>query len=245
MNNIRVAKIPSEMNWPCRGAAVVIDVLRATTVITQAIANGAAEVVVCGEIEQVRALRNSSPQPLLCGERACKPIDGFDLGNSPSEYNRQRVGGKRLVMTTTNGTRAAIAAAGFDTIYAASFNNLASVVSALSSEIEISILCAGTDGQVTDEDLLLAGAILDRLSYAGDDAAAADVFQLWQSFQASGKSLAEYLGNTLGGRNLVTAGYQNDILSCAQIDSTTALPQVKSRDPITFAGLYPAHDAVQ
>lgn len=222
------------MNWPCRGAAVVIDVLRATTVITQAIASGAAEVVVCGEIDQARALGNSSPKPLLCGERACKPIDGFDLGNSPSEYQRDRVAGKRLVMTTTNGTRAAIAAAGFDTIYAASFSNLASVVSALASETEISIVCAGTDGEITDEDLLLAGAILDRLAYTGDDVAASEVRTLWQSFQASGKSLAEYLGKTLGGRNLIAAGYQNDILFCAQVDSTTSLPTVKSRDPITF-----------
>jgi 2-phosphosulfolactate phosphatase len=236
MHNIRVAKIPSEMNWPCRGAAVVIDVLRATTVITQGIANGAAEVVVFGEIDQVRAMGSTSPKPLLCGERACKPIDGFDLGNSPAEYDRPRVGGRRLVMTTTNGTRAAIAVAGFDTIYAASFNNLASVVSALASESEISIVCAGTDGEVTDEDLLLAGAILDRLSYKGDDVAAMDVFKLWQSFQASGISLAEYLGNTLGGRNLIAAGYQNDILFCAQVDTTTALPTVKSRDPITFGG---------
>jgi 2-phosphosulfolactate phosphatase len=224
------------MNWPSRGAAVVIDVLRATTVITQAIASGAAEVVVCGEIDQVRAMGNESPKPLLCGERACKPIDGFDLGNSPSEYNRERVGGKRLVMTTTNGTRAAIAAVGFDTIYAASFNNLASVVSALADEVEISILCAGTDGEVTDEDLLLAGAILDRLSYTGEDRSAGESLTLWRTFQASRKSLAEYLGSTLGGRNLITAGYQDDIVFCAQIDSTTALPKVKSRNPISFGG---------
>jgi 2-phosphosulfolactate phosphatase len=214
--------------------AVVIDALRATTVITQAIANGAAEVVVFGEVDQVRTWGNASPQSLLCGERACRPIDGFDLGNSPSEYNRDRVGGKRLVMTTTNGTRAAIAAAGFDTIYAASFNNLTSVVNALSHENEISIVCAGTDGEVTDEDLLLAGAILDRLSYSGDDSAATDTLKLWRSFHTSGTPLSEYLGNTLGGRNLVLAGYQDDIHFCAEIDNTTALPKVTSRDPIAF-----------
>lgn len=234
MKDIRVAKTPSELKMPSRGAAVVIDVLRATTVITQAIANGAAEVVVCGEIDQVRAMGNSLPKPLLCGERACKPIDGFDLGNSPSEYDRQRVSGKRLVMTTTNGTRAAIAAVGFDTIYAASFNNLASVVSALACESEISIVCAGTDGEITDEDLLLAGAILDRLSYTGNDSASLEVLTLWHQFQASGKDLADYLGNTLGGRNLITAGFHEDIVFCARIDSTTALPKVKSKDPITF-----------
>jgi 2-phosphosulfolactate phosphatase len=236
MTNIRVAKIPREMDWPCHGVAVVIDVLRATTVITQAIANGADEVIVFGEIDQVKAMGSASPKPLLCGERACKPIDGFDLGNSPSEYSRDRVAGKRLVMTTTNGTRAAIAAAGFETIYAASFNNLSAVVGALLNQSHVSILCAGTDGTVTQEDLLLAGAIIERLCRAGNDEAGAEAFQLWQAFQASKNSLTDRLSSTLGGRNLIAAGYKDDIHFCAQIDVTTVLPVVTSRNPITFRG---------
>jgi 2-phosphosulfolactate phosphatase len=236
MKNIRVARIPSEMTWTSNGVAVVIDVLRATTVLTQAIANGAGEVVVFGEIDQVRAMGNASPRPLLCGERACKPIDGFDLGNSPIEYSRDRVWGKRLVMTTTNGTRAAIAAAGFETIFAASFNNLSAVVDALANQSHVSILCAGTDGQETEEDLLLAGAIVDRLAYVGEGEAVNEVLRLWQEFHASQMSLTDRLSRTLGGRNLIAAGYEDDIRFCSQVDVTAVLPRVASRNPIAFRG---------
>lgn len=222
------------MDWNSDGVAVVIDVLRATTVITHAIANGADQVVVFGDIESVRAMGNGSPRPLLCGERACKPIDGFDLGNSPSEYSRDRVFGKRLVMTTTNGTRAAIAAVGFETIIAASFNNLSAVVEALANQPDVSILCAGTDGKVTEEDLLLAGAIVNRLGYVGDDDAVNEARGLWLAFLDMQISLTERLASTLGGRNLIAAGYEDDIRFCAQVDATEALPWVASRDPITF-----------
>jgi 2-phosphosulfolactate phosphatase len=234
MQVIRVAKLPSEVNWPPRGAAVVIDVLRATTVITQAIQNGAAAVVICGEIDEAFRLAQSTPRPLLCGERACRPIDGFDLGNSPAEYTPHRVGGKQLVMTTTNGTRAAIAAVRFNTIYAASFNNLSAVVDALERESEITVLCAGTDGQVTDEDLLLAGAIVHRLRGEGLEASASDAVQLWEAHLASEQPLSLRLSETLGGKNLVAAGYYDDIALCAQIDTTTALPRVTATNPIRF-----------
>ena len=138
---VRVALLPSEMTWPTQGVAVVIDVLRATSVITQALHAGAAEVVVCGEIEDAfERARRGDPPPLLCGERACKPIEGFDLGNSPSEYTDARVGGKTLVMTTTNGTRAVLAASGFERIYAACFNNLSAIVALLRGQPEVSII---------------------------------------------------------------------------------------------------------
>lgn len=248
MKTIRVAPLPQQMTWPPTGTAVVIDVLRATTVITQAIRCGAAEVVVCGEIDEAFGIADRRDRrPLLCGERACKPIAGFDLGNSPSEYTPERVAGKRLVMTTTNGTRAAIAAAGFDSILAASFNNLSAVVDSLAGETEVSILCAGTDGEVTEEDLLLAGAIVDRLldhpalrPESGPDGigplgpSETAARTLWRQHLDTGRTLADRLAETLGGRNLVAAGYLDDITTCSQIDVTDAVPTVTHRRPITF-----------
>ncbi len=238
---IRVAQLPSEMTWPSQGVAVVIDVLRATSVITQAIRAGAAEVVVCGEIEDAfeRARRDAQP-PLLCGERACKPIDGFDLGNSPSEYTTSRVAGKTLVMTTTNGTRAVLAASDFERIDAACFNNLSAVVTRLMTQPEVSIICAGTDGVQTEEDVLLAGAIVHALSASarvnpdalGKSEAAA--LQLWREHLDSGQSLAARLRQSLGGRNLVTAGYERDIDACAAIDTTDVVPTIEGRDRVTF-----------
>jgi len=253
MKTLRVAPLPQKISWPPSGTAVVIDVLRATTVITQAIRSGAAEVVVCGEIDEAFAIaEHRDTRPLLCGERACKPIAGFDLGNSPSEYTPERVAGKRLVMTTTNGTRAAIAAAEFDSILAASFNNLSAVVDSLAGQSEVSILCAGTDGEVTEEDVLLAGAIVDRLldhpswrsesgPNAADPGAAGPLGPseiaartLWRHHLDTGRTLADRLSETLGGRNLVAAGYLDDITTCSQIDVTDTVPTVTHRRPITF-----------
>jgi len=261
---LRVASLPSEMTWPPRGTAVVIDVLRATSVITQALHAGAAEVVVCGEISDAFELAaGAQPRPLLCGERACKPIAGFDLGNSPSEYSPAQVGGKTLVMTTTNGTRAVLAAAGFERIYAACFNNLSAVVARLQAQPEVSLICAGTDGEPTEEDLLLAGAILHALlqspelpiasrsespsaTAAPQPAASADAIaaslgpsataalQLWQAHLDSGQTLATRLWQTLGGRNLVTAGYERDIDVCAAIDTTAVVPTIEGENRVTF-----------
>lgn len=261
---LRIATLPSAVTWPPQGTAVVIDVLRATSVITQALHAGADEVVVCGEIDEAFALADSvQPRPLLCGERACKPIAGFDLGNSPGEYTAPRVGGKTLVMTTTNGTRAVLAAAGFERIVAACFNNLSAVVARLQDQPEVSIICAGTDGEPTDEDVLLAGAILHALlpespiaprSESKPAAASSDTrselpkdanalgpseaaaLQLWQAHLDSGQSLAARLRQTLGGRNLVTAGYDRDIEVCAAIDTTAVVPTIAGGDRATFRG---------
>src|SRR5687768_10758642 len=90
------------------GVVVVIDVLRASTTITYALAAGAREVIPCLEIEEARAAAAKLPpgQAVLGGERHGLPIEGFDLGNSPRDYTPQRVGGKTVVFTTTNGTKA-------------------------------------------------------------------------------------------------------------------------------------------
>jgi 2-phosphosulfolactate phosphatase len=242
---IRVALLPSELTRAGDGAAAVIDVLRATTVITQALHAGASEIVVCSEIDDAFELAASGDEPsLLCGERACKPIEGFDLGNSPAEYTKERVSGKRLVMTTTNGTRAVIAAAEFRWIYAASFNNLSAIVSQLATHDDVSIICAGTDGAQTEEDVLLAGAILHQLlnqSQTGDATAegeaAAMAMQHWHTHLKRGRPLAATLQQTLGGRNLLAAGYRRDIEACAGIDSTDAVATITHRDPLTFRRL--------
>lgn len=234
MRDVRVALLPNRIDWPHRGAAVVIDVLRATTVITQAIASGADQVVVCAEIQDALRWREAAPQPLLCGERGCRLIPGFDLANSPSEYNPAAVAGRHLVITTTNGTRAAVAAADFHTLYAASFNNLSSLVAALEDEAKITLICAGTDGAVSDDDALLAGALLQRLKVDPDSVAAEQALQSWRDFQSSGLSLSQRLAASLGGKGLLEAGFVSDIDACAQVDTVTAIAMAVKRDPITF-----------
>ncbi len=197
--------------------AVVVDVLRATSVISLALAAGAKQIMVCSEIEEAQAIfasfKSNSPSPaLLCGERHCQRIAGFDLGNSPQEYSPAMVGGRTLVMTTTNGTRAIAAAQDCQQVFAGAFVNLSAVAKRLAQVDELTIVCAGTDGQVTEEDVLFAGALVYRLMKSSEgcqlDETAVDAMNQWQRFIDSGRPLADVLADTRGGKNLVNAGFR-------------------------------------
>jgi len=217
--------------------AVVIDVLRATSAMATAIASGADGIVACLDIETARSIANETqPRPLLCGERHCHPIDGFDLGNSPRDYTPARVAGQTLVMTTTNGTVAMAAAAGAKTVYAACFNNLSAIVESLRDERTIVIMCAGTDGAETSEDILCAGAIVQRLldqtAEVTLDANATTAAATWRSFTDQSQPLADHLAASEGGLNLCDRGYRRDVDDCAVIDAYDAVPTMVSRNPI-------------
>ncbi len=221
--------------------AVVMDVLRATSVMTTALAVCANDVTTCLDIADAFKLHQQiDPRPLLCGERQCQPIEGFDLGNSPAEYTEQIVAGRSLVMTTTNGTRAIAAAHDASEIVLASFLNLDAVVRFVSRFSTLHLICAGTDGQITGEDVLLAGAILCRLTdvtsvtFANDACALAN--QFWQGDQgvSESDSLASRFASTLGGRNLIAAGYQADLSLCAATNTTDVVPRCVARTPYRF-----------
>ena len=149
--------------------AVVIDVLRATTTITHALVAGVTRVIPTLTTEDAfnlrETLRKQSPNPpvLLGGERGGVLIDGFDIGNSPEDYTQERVSGKTLIFSTTNGTRAMFRLLDADTIYFACFNNADAVTKCLLKFQKIVILCAGTDRKYTEEDMLLAGMLTGQL----------------------------------------------------------------------------------
>jgi 2-phosphosulfolactate phosphatase len=153
------------------GIAVVIDLLRATTTACHALASGATEVRPCLEIEEARHLAETLGRDscLLGGERAGVRIEGFDCGNSPTEYTRERVVGKTLVFTTTNGTRAIGRVLEANRILLASLANLSAVCNEIATPPKpLDIVCAGTDGGITREDVLVAGALVDRLTAANE-----------------------------------------------------------------------------
>src|ERR1700687_4912147 len=149
------------------GLAVVIDVLRATTTIIHALAAGCTAVRPCGEVEEAREMAGTmrAGRVLLAGERGGVPLSGFDLGNSPREFTPRVCRNATLVLTTTNGTRALLRAAEAERVLVAGFVNYSAVCEQLRSDARpIHIICAGTDGAVTLEDTLLAGALVDFLS---------------------------------------------------------------------------------
>ncbi len=229
---------PKEM---AGGTAVVIDVLRATTTICHAVAAGVEEIIPCLEVEEALAVAKSlSGKVVLGGERGGLPIEGFDLGNSPREYTPDRLDGATLVFTTTNGTRAMHHASRAPRVLLAAFVNVSAVVQALLEEPQVYILCAGTCDQYSEDDVLLAGMLVERLERAGgfsyaQNAQAATAREYWLHSFAEPKAMgAEPLEPELlvpklrlsaGGRNLVAVGMEDDLIDAAQIDRFDCAPE--------------------
>src|SRR5262249_40365048 len=146
--------------------AVVVDVLRATTVMVRALASGCEAIVPCSEVEEAKSVAASLPAgtALLAGEREGLPIPGFDLGNSPDDFTPHVCRGKTLVMTTANGPGAILASREAEHVGLAAMTNvIAATRWAASSGRDVHVVCAGTDGHVSLEDTLLAGEMVHRL----------------------------------------------------------------------------------
>jgi 2-phosphosulfolactate phosphatase len=225
------------------GTSVVIDVLRATTTITAALAAGAREVIPCLEVEDARRIATGLPagQALLGGERGGVKIEGFDLGNSPSEYTRERVAGRTLVFTTTNGTRAMLHAKAADEILLAALVNVRAVAQRCAERARIDLVCSGTQGKVTREDVLAAGAVTAILTGAldgrpSDTVALNDQARIAQDawLEALGPRdgkrrvedvIAATLRYTQGGRNLRALGLEADLADAAALDLFALVPR--------------------
>jgi 2-phosphosulfolactate phosphatase len=207
--------------------AVVIDVLRATTVISHALASGAKKVVPCLEIEEAReiAARLPAGEAVLGGERRGVLIEGFDLGNSPAEYSPERVAGRTVVFTTTNGTRAMHACREADRIMIASFVNLSAVGLSLATSERVEIVCAGTDGEISREDVLAAGAIAQQLGSGWTLNDSANLAQA--AWSSASRELSEELRDSAGGRNLVALALAADIDTAASMDRFSQVPQLE------------------
>lgn len=209
-----------------RTQVVVLDVLRASSTMVTALAHGAREVRLFGDIESALSARASlRPPVILGGERQCVPIPGFDLGNSPSEYVTHKVGGATVCLTTTNGTVATLAAESAHDIYIGSLLNAAATARALLpriQELDTILLCAGTEGHISCEDVIGAGAILWQLLQQTHSLALPYTDMAWvayQTFAAVRAHLPPALRLGLGGINLIEAGLEEDIDWCAKIDS--------------------------
>jgi len=168
------AELPALKGCDLRDVAcVVFDVLRATSTFVTALHNGAKAIVPVSEIPEALAVRQKQPDVLLGGERDGVIIRAaqtggvdFDFGNSPREYTPEKVRGKTIVSTTTNGTRALRTCAGARMVLAASFLNLAATAKFLRqlSPPQIMIVCAGTRENTALEDVLAAGALCEILN---------------------------------------------------------------------------------
>jgi 2-phosphosulfolactate phosphatase len=216
---------------------VVVDVLRCTTTIVEALANGARGIYPTVSTEDAVKLAQSlgRDDTLLCGERKGQKVGGFDLGNSPAEFTREAVGGKRLVMSTTNGTRAFGLAHESALVLACAFTNLSAVVGAIAAVEDLVVLCAGRGAGFSMSDALCAGHLIARVldqseaEYEMNDAALA------AKALASRKPTKKFLGETVGGKALIEIGLGDDLDICAEVDRHD-LVAVMADQAITRAG---------
>jgi 2-phosphosulfolactate phosphatase len=226
---VHVAFTPDETAAAPTG--IVIDVIRATSTICQALSSGYERVLCAAEVEEARSLRNGGGVT-LGGERLGVRIEGFDLGNSPREYLEPR--SPVLAMSTTNGTRAIVtAAARCDRVLVASLLNLGSVVEAAQSVGEdVAVFCAGVKGAFALDDAYVAGRIAELVDGERSDAAEAAV-RLARSYG----SAEEAFRASRSGRNLINHGpeLEADIPYCARESVLDVVPQLVGMQGVAAA----------
>ena len=211
---VHVAFTPDEAAAAPTG--IVVDVVRATSTIAQALSAGYARVLCVPEIEQARALRSELPDSVVGGERDAVRIDGFDVGASPREFLEPRA--ETLILSTTNGTRTIVTAAErCDEVLIGSLLNLEAVVRAAAERGEdVAVICAGYKGAFAFDDAYCAGRFVQVLGGERSDAAVAAAL------------LADAYPNALDGLNARTygpPGLEEDIAFCARESVLEAVPR--------------------
>ena len=217
-------------------AVIVIDVLRATSTIITALDAGASSVVTVADVEEARMLAKALGEgAVLGGERGGIALPGFALGNSPLEYTADKVAGKTVILTTTNGTYTLHRSSSAAAVAVAAFINLDAAVDwgaqKLRQGAKLLLACAGTRRRFSWEDAWWAGAILGRLRQelsgsveTSDGALAAE--QLWI---AAGRDPQRVLNSSSHGANLLRLGFADDIAYCAQLSCTDSVPQLRDK----------------
>lgn len=220
----------------------VIDVLRASSTIAAALHNGARAVVPLESPDEVetRLKAFARADVVLAGERKMLPISGFDLGNSPREMVREKVEGRTVLLTTTNGTMALTGVAGARDVVVASYVNFTAVLTMLRAALrggtDIAVVCAGRDRQFSLEDAACAGRyvhhVTKRLSKVDLNDAAIAATLIDRRF---GENIRKLFDASAHGQALAGAGFADDLAVCATIDAFNVIPIYQERQ-ITMLG---------
>jgi len=214
---------------------VVIDILRATSSIVYGIENGATSIIPVAQVED--CLNYSNRGYLLAAERNGEVVQGYDFGNSPFSYTKEKVGGKTVVLTTTNGTKALhLARARAHQVVIGSFLNLKSLCDWLKLQNKnVLLLCAGWKDNFNLEDTLFAGAVVAELRkefthFDDSSVAAEDLFQLAKN------DLRAYINKSSHSHRLAALSIEEDVKFCLQLNICTAIPVLQGE---TLVALQP------
>ncbi len=217
---------------------VVIDVLRTTTSMVAALANGARAILPAASTEEALRLAQNLERDdiLLVGERGSNRVEGFALGNSPLEMTAEAVSGKTLVMATTNGTPALVAAEGGDPVLIAAVTNFSAVAARARKEFdrcgELSMLCSGREGMFALEDAYCAGRIA-QLLVPGRDRRGAELndgaIAALQLVRRYGEKWKRGVGASAAARNLKKLGFKDDLSLATGADTHDIVPIYSNR----------------
>jgi len=215
---------------------LVIDVLRASTTIAVALANGARAVIPLDSTEDVvtRAKAFDRTEVRLAGERQMRAIPGFDLGNSPREFTREVVEGKTVLMTTTNGTAAIGVVQGARDLVVGSYVNFSAVLAMLRAALrggtDIAIVCAGREKQFALEDAACAGRFVHHCSRRLSDVALNDAALAAMLIDRRySDNILRLFSASAHGRSLSDAGFGEDLTASAAVDSYPVIPLYQDR----------------
>jgi 2-phosphosulfolactate phosphatase len=227
--DIQFVPFPPDSNLFTDQEVVVIDVLRATSVIVHALSQGAKEILPVATIKEAFQKMKTFPSgsTLLGGERESRKIKGFDLGNSPKEYAGERVKGKKLILTTTNGTKAFYLVSSGKEILVGSFFNIGAIAQiCIELGRDLLIFSSGDEGSFSLEDSICGGMLIELItkrrkkSISLTDASNGAQI-LYQKFK---DNLLEAFYLSHHGKELIKHGFGDDLAYCAQTDITDVVP---------------------
>jgi len=203
---------------------VVVDIFRATTTMCAAFNNGAAAIIPIADIELARKYKSEGF--LVGAERKTRRVEFADFGNSPFEYSQEKVSGREIVFTTTNGTRAIDAAKDCGRLLIGAFSNIDMLTDkCLQWGERIIILCAGWNNKVNIEDTLFGGAFVEKLSEKAEVALESDAVRIALGLWKSAKdSPLDYIKNSDHYRRLIANGVESDAAYCLRQNTVSVVP---------------------
>lgn len=233
---IDVVVVPGELDRvdAAGTTAVVIDVLRATSTITTALANGSDSIIPCHSVEEAVSLAKgySKGDYLLAGERKALKIDGFHLGNSPREFTGDVVSGKKILLCTTNGTTTIRAMSAARRMFVGSFLNASAVADRCVREgDDVVLVCSGRVGRLSYEDMLCAGMMAGKIAErVGAECTFTDSAKAAIALYASAKDdIRNAIASTDHGSYLISLGFEQDIDVCTTVDAYDIVPEIFDR----------------
>lgn len=207
---------------------VVIDVLRATSVMITALHNGTEKIFPFKDIKIIQERCENLKNIIKCGERNALKIDGFDLGNSPLEFTKEKVFGKDIYMSTTNGTKAVENSLSAEKIIICSFLNIKSVSKKLLEyKKDVVIVCAGTNGKFSLDDTLCAGLIIKEMQ-KHTEIQMNDVLLAAVRISESHEDIKDILKGSTHYERLLSLGFEKDMEHIFSLNKYSIVPEYKN-----------------